>query len=355
MATQLKKLPISLNYEELIPYINKANYSLGKLDGLFRIIPNPRLLISPLAAKEATLSSKIEGTQSSLPDMYKFESGEETKYQDVLEIVNYRKALYLGIDELGKTELDLGVLKKLHYILMSGVRGEDQFKGEFRTIQNWISKKGHPIEKAIYIPPVAEKLMDYLKNFEDYLNYEEKDPLVQAGILHYQFEAIHPFIDGNGRIGRLVIPLFLYKKGLLSYPILYISEYLEENRDKYYDLLKQVTEKGEYTEWIKFFLIAVQEQSEKTQKTILKTMKLYEETKALVSSVRSQYSLGLVDLIFRMPVVSRTQIQDNLNVNRTTVLRLVNLFTELGIIKEIQDRKRNKIYSFDKLFKILND
>ena len=354
MGVVIKKLPLAIDYSELITPLHKATYSLGKLDGLLKVLPNPSLLISPLTTKEATLSSKIEGTQSSLSDVYKFEAGEATEHSDVAEVVNYRKALEYGIKEIKTHQLDMDLIKKMHKILLTGVRGQEMDAGNFRKIQNWIGRKGTPLEKARYIPPPPEKLQSYLKNMQDYFSFEEKDPLIQAGIIHAQFESVHPFIDGNGRIGRLLVPLFLCRKNVLTYPVLYISEFFENNRPEYYEKLFSFTETDSQIGWLKFFLTAVIEQSEKTQKTIYKTMALYDDSKFIASSIKSPYSLMFIDLIFKRPIFSRKVVEVQLNTNRTTVLRLINAFTQKGIIQEIPGRQRGALYRFGKLFDLIN-
>jgi len=351
----LRMLPVEIDYTELVPLLNKAAFSLGTLAGLFRIIPNPCLLISPLANREAALSSKIEGTMSTLTDMYKYEAGEEADHKDVAEVVNYRKSLDYAVQALKEGDFDLELLKKMHEILLTDVRGGEKDRGKFREIQNWIGKVGSSIGKARYVPPPSERLDTFLENLRQYMVHDEKDPLVQAGLIHSQFEAIHPFIDGNGRIGRLLIPLFLYKKKLLPYPILYISEYLEENRDEYYECLWRVTRDNDYLSWLKFFLTAVEAQCKRTQKTIYEMMALYEETKSKAATIKSPYSLMFVDLIFKRPIFSRKVVETALETNRTTVMRLLQSFTEMGIVNELPNRKRNRLYRFDKLFDTLDE
>ncbi|MGC9310197.1 MAG: Fic family protein [Candidatus Aenigmatarchaeota archaeon] len=354
MEHGLQKLPIEIDYSELLPLLNKATFALGTLSGLFRIIPNPCLLISPLTTREATLSSKIEGTLSTLTDVYEYEAGVKTEHIDIAEVINYRTSLEYAIGELKEKDFDLELLKKMHEILMKDVRGGDRNPGEFRKIQNWIGKFGAPVGKARYVPPPPEIVDELLENLREYMVHDEKDPLVQAGLIHSQFESIHPFLDGNGRIGRLLIPLFLYRKKLLPYPILYVSEYLEENRDEYYDALWRVTRDKDYITWLKFFLTAVKEQCDRTQKTIYDIMALYEDTKKTASEIKSPYALAFVDLIFRRPIFSGKVVETNLNTNRTTVMRLVQAFTKMGIIREMAEKKRNRLYRFDRLFDILN-
>jgi len=355
MGVVIKKLPLAIDYSELITPLHKATYSIGKLDGLLRILPNPSLLISPLTTKEATLSSKIEGTQSSLSDVYKFEAGEATEHSDVAEVVNYRKALEYGIKEIKTRPLDLALIREMHKILLTDVRGHEMDVGNFRTIQNWIGKKGTPIEKARYIPPSPQNLQDYLENIQSYFSFEEKDPIIQAGIIHAQFESVHPFVDGNGRIGRLLVPLFLCRKSVLTYPVLYISEFFENNRQEYYEKLFSFTETNSPLEWLKFYMAAVTDQSEKTQRTIYKTMALYEDSKLTASSIKSPYALMFIDLIFKRPIFSRKVVETQLNTNRTTVLRLIKTFTEKGIIQEIPGKQRGSLYRFGKLFDMINN
>lgn len=351
---ELRRLPLEVDYSELTPLLTDAMFSLGKLGGLFRILPNPCLLISPLTTREATLSSRIEGTQSTLTDVYKYDAGELTEHADVAEVVNYRKAMEYGIKKVKESEFSLELIQKLHEILLTGVRGEERNPGQFRNIQNWIGRIGASASRARYTPPPPEQIDSLLENLRQYAVMEEKSPLVLVGMIHAQFESIHPFIDGNGRIGRLLIPLMMYRKGLLPYPILYVSEFLEENRKEYYEHLWGYTEEDNHIGWLKFFLEAVKIQSDRTQKTIYDTMELYEATKQKAAEIKSPYALPFVDMIFKRPIFSGKVVETQLETNRTTVMRLVKYFQKLDIIRVMDGRMRNRLYRFDKLLDTIN-
>ena len=353
-ATKLKKLPIpiKIDYSKFIPYLSKAHYSLGKLEALFKVLPNPNLLIAPLLVKEATLSSRIEGTQSSITDVYLYEAGEKTKYDDVKEVMNYRKTLEYAQGVLKQKPIHLNLIKKMHFILMEGVRGHDKGRGDFRRVRNWIGRPGTPIEQAIYIPPSPEKVIEYMDNLEKYINSEEKDFLVQASLIHSQFESIHPFVDGNGRIGRILIPLFIYEKGIISHPVLYVSEFFEANRKKYYVLLNKISKENNYEDWIKFFLKGVHWQSEKTQNIINQMLELYNEIKEKLFSYKSPYSFKLLDFIFQRPIFASKDVIEKLRLNKVTVNRLVKMFIELKVLEE-SEKKRNKIFIFKDLLTII--
>ena len=259
----LAKLPPDIEYKPLIRLIGEAHGALGELNGLLlKNILNPELLMSPLLTKEAVLSSRIEGTQATLEDVFHYEARAEEKKRagdnDIKEIINYRRVLNFSLGDLKDSPINQEFIKKVHYYLLDSVRGTDKDRGKFRKGKVFIGPPGISIEEASYVPPEPALLPSLMNNWEDYLNSNsESDLLIQIGIAHYQLEAIHPFRDGNGRVGRLLIPLFLYKREILSAPLLYISEYFEKNRRDYYDLLKGVTERGEWSEWLKFFLLAL--------------------------------------------------------------------------------------------------
>jgi len=354
------KLPPKIRYSSLIKEIGEARDALGELRGLLINVRNFDLLTTPLLTKEAVLSSQIEGTQATLKDVFEYEAKEKSsekdrKEKDVREIINYRKAIHAAIKELEKRPIGETLIKKIHFVLLDSVRGTSKNRGNLRRNQVYIGLPGTPIEEAIYIPPLAAELPSLLNNWEEYVNSKkEKDPLIQIGIAHYQFEAIHPFIDGNGRIGRLLIPLFLYQREILPYPLLYISEYFEKNRRNYYDLLNQVSEKGDWETWLKFFLYALKVQSRKTGDTILKILLLYEKLKKDIVAVNSIYAINLLDVIFATPIISYAIIKKRLKTkSNQTIYNLLEKFTKAGIIKEISGRRRNKIYIFNQLLEIL--
>jgi len=354
------KLPPKIDYSSLIKEIGEARETLGTLYGLLINIPNFDLLTTPLLTKEAVLSSRIEGTQATLEDVFRHEaegktSEKDRKEKDIREIINYRKAMRAAIEELKGRPIGENLIKKIHYALLDSVRGADKDRGNFRRMQVYIGLPGASIEEAIYIPPPITELPSLLSNWEEYINSKkEKDPLVQIGVAHYQFEAIHPFIDGNGRIGRLLIPLFLYQRKLLPYPLLYISEYFEKNRRDYYDLLNNVSERGDWEAWLRFFLLALTVQSFKTQNTVLKILRLYKKLKSEITTINAIYAINLLDIIFATPIVSFVSIKKRLRTKSPqTIYNLLEKFTKVGILKEIPGRKRNKIYVFQQLLDIL--
>lgn len=355
------KLPIKINYEALIGHIAKAHRAIAGLDSLLIALPNPNLLGRILQTKEAVLSSQIEGTEATLDEVLAYEAVDaksETKKQDINEIVNYRKALEFGVKNLKKLPLSENLIKKLHVILLKSGRGANKAPGEFRKIQVYIGMPGADISEASYIPPSAEKIIPLFANFEKYLNSnEEKDKLAQIAIAHYQFEAIHPFLDGNGRVGRLIISLFLYEKKLLSHPFLYLSEFFEEHRQTYYELLRGVSEKNDWENWIKFFLNALTVQAQKAENTGRLILKLHQELKEKIMELNSIYAPHLLDAIFIRPIFTTASLRKHVKIKNTqTFFSLVGKFMDAGILKEADPKqKRNKVYIFEKLIKILND
>lgn len=356
------KLPIKIDYEPLIGHITKAHRAIAGLDALLSALPNPGLLGRTLQTKEAVLSSQIEGTQATLDEVLAYEAvsdknESENKKQDINEIINYRKALDLGIKSLSTLPLSENLIKKLHAALLKSGRGKNKAPGEFRKIQVFIGIPGADISAATYIPPTVNEVVPLFSNLEKYLNSdEEKDSLVQIAIAHYQFEAIHPFLDGNGRIGRLIISLFLYEKKLLAHPFLYLSEFFEEHRQTYYELLRNVSEKQDWENWIKFFLNALTIQAVKAEETSKSILKLHGELKNKIISLNSQYAPYLLDAIFVRPIFSASSLHDYVKIKNTqTLYSLIGKFVDLGILAEADSKqKRNKIYKFERLIKILN-
>ncbi|MCD6233191.1 Fic family protein [bacterium] len=356
------KLPPKIDYVPLIKEIGQAREALGELRGLLINVPNFDLLVSPLLTKEAVLSSQIEGTQATLEDVLKYEaegksSQNDKKEEDIREILNYRRAIHLAIKELKKKPIGENFIKKLHFLLLDSVRGSNKDRGYLRRIQVYIGLPGTPIEKAIYIPPPITELPKLLSNWEKYINsYQEKDPLIQIGVAHYQFEAIHPFMDGNGRIGRLLIPIFLYQRKILPYPVLYISEYFEKHRQQYYDLLSRVSQKEGWESWLKFFLDAIRIQSQRTAAIIYRTKFLYEKLKKDISAVNSVYAINLLDAIFAKPIITFASIKNEIKPkSHQTIYNLLEKFTKMKILKSLPGRKRNRIYIFPELLKILEE
>ncbi|MDD5396772.1 MAG: Fic/DOC family N-terminal domain-containing protein [Candidatus Moranbacteria bacterium] len=356
------KLPVKIDYEQLIGHITKAHRAIASLDSLLSALPNPSLLGRTLQTKEAVLSSQIEGTQATLDEVLAYDAvndknESETKKQDISEIINYRRALDLGIKSLETLPLSENLIKKIHATLLKSGRGANKAPGEFRKVQVYIGMPGAEISEASYIPPAANEIIPLFANLEKYLNSdEEKDNLVQIAIAHYQFEAIHPFLDGNGRVGRLIISLFLYEKKLLSHPFLYLSEFFEEHRQTYYELLRNVSEQQDWENWIKFFLNALTVQAQKTEETAKSILKLHQEYREKIMELNSTYASHLLDAIFIRPIFTTASLHKHVKIKNTqTFFSLINKFVDAGILKEADSKqKRNKVYRFEKLIKILN-
>jgi Fic family protein len=357
---QPQKLPLSdVKWEPLIPLIGSANRSLAHYNGILHGVPNPEVLLSPLTTQEAVLSSKIEGTQATLGEVYKFEAGEEpeqeSKKLDIQEINNYRKALRHAEVALRSRPFNLNLLLELHAMLLDSVRGKNKGRGRFRTIQNWIGAPGTPIEHADFVPPDPLAIAGYLDNWEKYYHLDQPDPLVQLAIVHAQFESIHPFVDGNGRIGRILIPVFLHEKKILSRPMFYLSEYLEEYRDEYVACLRALgSEAKAWNKWIAFFLTAMDEQARRNSEKALAIIRLYERMKTRVIEVtRSQYAVPVLDQIFERPLfqTSHLKFSSDQMPSRQAVANLIRMLKEAGILKVIREGsgRRGQVLAFSDL------
>lgn len=356
-----ENLPLqNLDWQHLIRLISEANRKLARYDGILHTMPNPVLLLSPLTTQEAVLSSRIEGTQATLEEVLRFEADpnqQTDKYADIQEVINYRKATSVAVEEMKRRPISLNLIKNMHSVLLQSVRGENKARGEFRKIQNWIGKPGSKIENARFVPPEPNELMKGLDNFEKYIHYDEKDRLVQLAIIHAQFEILHPFLDGNGRIGRILIPLFLFEKKILNTPMFYISAFFESHRDEYYDRLKGVTDNKDWEGWIKFFLQGVIQQSEKNIDKAGSILQLYEMMKEkMISITHSQYSIKALDNLFDMPVFSSTDFIKNSNIPKASAKRILNRLEESDIIDLLAEGagRRPALYIFKQLIDIAN-
>ncbi len=358
-----EKLPIKqVNWESLIPLIGKANRALALYDGVLYGVPNPEILLSPLTTQEAVLSSKIEGTQATLGEVLEFEAGEapesESRRLDIKEILNYRRALHHAEEELKTRAFGLNLLLKLHAILLDSVRGRNKGRGKFRTTQNYIGRLGTPIEQADFVPPEPMVLMEHLDNWEKYYHADRPDPLVQLAIVHAQFEIIHPFNDGNGRLGRILVPIFLYEKKLLSRPMFYLSGYFDEHRDEYIARLRAIgKEDGAWNQWIRFFLSALVEQSGANADKARSIMALYKELKTRVLDLtRSIYAVPLLDQIFERPVFhgARITFSTGSKPSRQSVANLLRTLSKAGILKVIREGggRRPQILALSELIDI---
>lgn len=355
------RLPLKeIDWSKLVDLMGKANRFIARYDGLLQSIVNPDVLLSPLRTQEAVLSSKIEGTQATLEEVMEFDAKQhrnESKKGDIGEIVNYRMALTFGRGKMEEKPLSLNVIREMHYHLMVGVRGDGKDPGNFRRIQNWIGSPGSEMTGARFIPPSVTEMHNALDNWEKYIHSDELDVMVQLAIVHAQFEIIHPFLDGNGRMGRILIPLFLYHKEVIHEPVFYMSQYLESNREQYYDALKEITDNGSWTEWIRFFLKGIVLQAEKNINQTKEILGLYEEMKGdLTAHTHSQFSIHCLDFIFTKPIFNTSEFQSKSGVPKTSANRLLKSMVENNIIECIEKGagRRPSLYAFRKLIKIIN-
>ncbi|MEX0917176.1 MAG: Fic/DOC family N-terminal domain-containing protein [Candidatus Paceibacterota bacterium] len=350
---------IRLEWMSFIDLIGPAHDAVARFDGLVQSIPNPRVLLSPLTTKEAVLSSKIEGTQATMQEVLEYEADpKETKRTpDIKEVLNYRRAMSQATQKLESIGFTLRLLKDVHETLMYGVRGEEKDAGNFRKKDVYIGSPGNP-EGARYVPPTWQTIDSYLSNFEKYINTNEKDVLVQLAIVHAQFEIIHPFSDGNGRMGRLILPLFLNFKKVLSTPMLYLSEYFETHRQEYYHKLQNISDNNEWEEWIRYFLKAVIEQSKNNSEKAKNIQILYEKKKIRVRDLtNSKYSINALDCIFHMPIFNTLQFREISKIPQGSTGRILNDLVEGKVLKILRQGsgQRPTLYIFPKLLDIVDN
>lgn len=351
-------LPPKLDWSDaLVSLTSKADLALGTLSGLGETLPNPHLLIYPFIRKEAVLSSRIEGTQSSLSDLLLFEATKAEKQRDVKEVQNYVRAMEHGLKRLEELPLSLRLIRELHAILMEGVRGERAVPGEFRQSQNWIGPPGCTLNDATFVPPPVAEMKETLDQLEKFLHSDAQlPPLVELALIHYQFETIHPFLDGNGRIGRLLITLFLCQRGILTKPLLYLSAFFERHRQEYYDHLLQVSQRGTWQQWLEFFMQAVVNQSDDAVRRARRLLDLHHTYHQTSLEKRlAPTAAELVELIFVKPVLNAKVAQESLKVTYPGAQKAINALVEQGILAEITGGKRNKAYAAKKILEILEE
>ncbi|MBL9218199.1 MAG: Fic family protein [Opitutaceae bacterium] len=336
-------LPLALAFDsDLVLMLSRADASLSELSGLGRVLPNPHLLISPLIRREAVQSSRIEGTQASLSDILLDEATPAQSAQgnadDLREVRNYVTALEHGIGRLESLPLSLRLVRELHGKLMTGVRGDKATPGEFRTSQNWIGPAGSNLMNAAYVPPPVDEMKEVLADWERYLHTRDQAPdLIQCAIMHEQFEAIHPFLDGNGRVGRLMITLFLIERGRLSRPLLYLSDFIERHRQDYYDLLQRVRTHGEWLPWIRYFLTGVEETARDAATRARRLLELRE-------AMLKQAEPALVDQLLVNPYISIGKAATVMGVTHPTATKILRKLEAGGLLREVTRRTWGKIY-----------
>lgn len=341
---------------ELLNLLSQADRQLGRLDMYSEYIPNIDLFISMHVLKEATQSSKIEGTKTNIEDaLLDKEDVNEEKRDDWEEVQNYTSALNLAVDSLKKLPFSSRLIKQTHQTLLKGVRGEHKLPGEFRSSQNWIG--GASVNDATYIPPIHTTVNEYMGDLEKFAHNNEYyfPDLLKIALIHYQFETIHPFLDGNGRVGRLMITIYLVEKSILKKPILYLSDFFERNRTLYYDNLTRVREKNDLTQWFKFFLVGVIETAKSSIDTFDRILKLQKEIDNKLQSLgsRSNNAQLIVNHLFQHPIINAQKVKGVTQLSLPSVYKLIEELEKLNIIEEITGGKRGKLYlcrEYTKLF-----
>jgi Fic family protein len=352
-------LPPRLRYDlSMVNLLSEADRALGELAGVGRLLPNPHLLINPYIRREAVLSSRIEGTQASLSDLFIFEASpsEPTRGPDIQEVINYVKTLEYGLQRVKTLPLSLRLVREIHQELLTGVRGGYATPGEFRVTQNWIGPPGCTLDEAIFVPPAPTEMGDALGAWEKYLHSKPGEPpLLQCALMHYQFEAIHPFVDGNGRVGRLLITVFLCERGYLPQPLLYLSAYFEKQRDEYYRRLLMVSQRNDWRGWIEFYLRGVIEQSRdaiENAKKILDLQAKYRQALSVKSLPKATHAV--LDDLFVNPFITIQRASQKWNMRYQTIQAAIERLVELGILQEVTQKRRHRMFRATELFNLIS-
>ncbi|HEM3688568.1 Fic family protein [Streptococcus parauberis] len=358
-----KTLPFNYNSiysdPQIIKLVTKANIAIGTYEGFLSSIINPMLLISPLLSQEAVLSSKLEGTHATLEDLLNYEAGNKVDIErdELHEIINYRNALIYALDNISTINdfstkalpLSNRIIKEMHKILLNNVRGSSKNPGNFKRGQNYIGSKG----SISFTPVPANQTPDFMSNLEDYIHYDDVDLLIQSAIIHAQFEMIHPFEDGNGRIGRLLIPLFFYYKELLSYPTFYMSSYFEKDRSLYISHLSNISKNNNWNDWFIYYLEGIIYSSEESTKKAQAILHLYNSMKdEVIPKLNSVSGIQLLDFIFSNPIFKAKQVSQKINISDRSVYTLLNKLTKEGYIKT-DSAQRNRTYFCPQLLSIV--
>jgi len=320
-----------------------AEAALGRLEGISRLLPDPNLLIRQYMLREAVASTRIEGTRASLASVLEAEAGGNTGDPDIEEVVNYVRAMELGLSLLDELPFGLRLIRQMHGTLLEGVRGRERQPGDVRRTQNWIGTPGSTLATASFVPPPPDELGDLLTDWERFAHTNTAVPvLIQSALLHFQFETIHPFLDGNGRVGRLLIIFHLILKDRLSGPQLYLSPYFERHRSTYYDLLQTTRTSGNPDPWFDFFLTGIEEQAADAVTRSAQLMDLREQYRTQVSATTRGNAIALVDVLFAQPVLTARIVENYLDVQRPSALRMLDLFTDMGLLDELEPGPRKQ-------------
>jgi len=354
--------PSELDWSRLIPLLGPANAGLARYDGLLSAIPNAHILLSPLTTQEAVLSSKIEGTHVTIGEVLEIEAGGESaaftqpKRDDAEEVLNYRRAMQACVAEMAHRPFSQHMLRGAHSLLMQGVRGRDKTPGGYREDQNWIGPAGCTLDTASFVPIAPEHLRQGMDEWERYFgSTTEPDALVQLAILHVEFEALHPFKDGNGRLGRMLIPLFLFQRKLLTSPDFYMSGYLEKHRELYQERLRAVSRDGDWTTWCEFFLQGIRQQAGENERRARAILALYDQVKNQVADLtHSQHAIRAVDFLFQSPIFSAPVFTNHAEIPKPTANRILTLLRDAGILLTLEEGRgrRAGIYAFRELLNV---
>ena len=337
---------------ELIRLLSRADQCMARLDGVTSTLPNPNLFVAMYVRQEAVLSSQIEGTQSTLEDVLQFEIdplGEELPL-DVEEVVNYIAAMNHGLNRLTELPLSLRLIREIHGVLLQGTRGGEKTPGDFRRSQNWIGPYGCTLKNASFVPPPVHFMNDALTNLEKFLHDPELPTLIQCGLAHAQFETIHPFLDGNGRIGRLLITLLLCTSGVLQRPLLYLSYFLKQNRQEYYDRLTAIRQNGDWEAWLTFFLRGVAEVSQEATDSARRILALRDDHTRLIRNehkINSTHGLKLLDYLYEHPITTVRLVEKHLEVSYATANKVIQQFAERDLLRESTGYERNRRFAYD--------
>ena len=341
--------------DQLLSLLSKADRGIAQLSEVGASFPSPHVVVRPFIQREAVVSSRIEGTQTSLQELLAYEARQLPLFEnpDVHEVHNYVKALDFGLERVGSLPISQRFFREVHGRLMQGVRGEYATPGEFRRSQNWIGGPGATIETASYVPPPVEDMLVCLSDLEKYIhNRSDLPPLIRIALIHYQFEAIHPFLDGNGRVGRLLVSLLLSAWGLLPYPLLYLSAYFEEQRQEYYRQLLSVSQKGSWESWLEFFLVGVDKQARESTSRLRRLSEIRLEFVEKIAQERTRKTLTqAVDFLMGQPIITVSHLQDGIGLNNfVTAQRYVDRLIELGILRQLGGRARNRLFVSDEIY-----
>lgn len=347
--------------DELQGLLSRADRALGRLDGSIQSLPNPELFVFMYVRKEAVLSSQIEGTQASLGDVLEVEAQifDPTRPDDTEEILNYVNAMNYGLERLTELPMSLRLVREIHERLMKGVRGQHATPGDFRTSQNWIGPQGASLNQATFVPPPPHLLPGLLGNLERYIHTEDNTPLlIRLALIHAHFETLHPFLDGNGRMGRLLIAFSLCEQTVLLSPVLYLSHYLKRNRTTYYANLQAIRETGDWESWVKFFLRGVAEVANEATETSRNIVQMREEHREqLIENLGrgAANGLKLLESLYRRPIFAVGNVSDLLGVSPQAANKLTDKFEQLGLVKEITGNKRNRVFRYDPYIALFSD